>query len=89
MSSIERFHSILPLNVECVVIYTYSPFIHYTDVSSYHSNSSCDSDTLQQESYHGNANTTKHVDIPVHVNESISISDMDRDTTDIEVRTPP
>ena len=54
----------------------------------YHSNnSSCDSDSLQQDGYHSNSREPKKLgDIPAHVNESISISDMDRDTTDIEVR---
>ncbi len=52
---------------------------------SYHSNSSYDSDTLQPDNYRGNTETIKHSDIPIHVNECISISDMDRDTTDIEV----
>lgn len=52
---------------------------------SYHSNSSGDLDTLERDhGYHGSRDSSSK--IPAHVNESISISDMDRDTTDIEVR---
>ena len=51
------------------------------------SNSSGESDTLGSEGYREKASSdkTRLADIPTHVNESISISDMDREATDIEV----
>lgn len=51
------------------------------------SNSSCDSDQLQQggSSYHDSAQALQRGGIPVHRNESISISDMEKYATDVEV----
>ena len=52
------------------------------------SNSSCDSDQLQQggPSFHDNSEAHQRGGIPVHRNESISISDMEKYATDVEVR---
>ena len=54
------------------------------------SNSSCDSDQLQRSdpSYHGKSDVHQRGGIPVHRNESISISDMEKYATDVEVRSP-
>ena len=50
------------------------------------SNSSGESDTLGGDNYRDKSSDKPHLaDIPAHVNESISISDMDREATDIEV----
>ena len=45
------------------------------------SNSSGESDTLGGD----RGERTRLADIPAHVNESISVSDMDREATDVEV----
>jgi hypothetical protein len=61
----------------------------YIDASD-NSNSSCDSDQLQRSdpNYHGNSDVHQRGGIPVHRNESISISDIKKYTTDVEVRNP-
>ena len=58
----------------------------YTDLSD-NRNSSCDSDQLQRSdpSYHDKGQAHQRGDIPVHRNESISISDMEKYATDVEV----
>ena len=58
--------------------------------ASDNSNSSCDSDQLQRSdpSYHGKSDVHQRGGIPVHRNESISISDMEKYATDVEVRSP-
>ena len=57
--------------------------------ASDNSNSSCDSDQLQRSdpSYHSNGDVHQRGGIPVHRNESISISDMEKYATDVEVST--
>ena len=56
------------------------------DISD-NSNSSCDSCQPYQSSpgYHGNSEAHQQGGIPVHRNESISISDMKKYATDVEV----
>ena len=60
---------------------------YYIDASD-NSNSSCDSDQLQQSdpNYHGKSDIHQQGGIPIHCNESISISDMEKYATDMEVR---
>jgi hypothetical protein len=64
-------------------------FIVYVDASD-NSNSSCDSDQLQRSdpNYHSKSDIHQRGGIPVHRNESISISDMEKYATDVEVSNP-
>lgn len=56
------------------------------DIAYPGSNSSGESDAVGGASYRDKGGDKPRLsDIPAHVNESISISDMDRDATDIEV----
>ena len=54
---------------------------------SCHCNNSASSITMGDCCHDNSGDKARQVDIPLHIKEDISISDMDRESTDIEVRT--